>query len=60
MSLMPKQRSKEERRAAVVKSRRYFRRMGFRRLGRSPYYVLSMSQVMPTATELLGGTPPRS
>ena len=57
MSLMPKQRSKEERRAAVVKLRRYFRRMGFRRLGRSPYYALSMSQVTPTAAELLGRGP---
>ena len=32
--------------------RRYFRRMG-----RSPYYALSMSQVAPGATELLGGRP---
>jgi hypothetical protein len=32
--------------------------MGFKRLGRTPYYALSMSQVTPTAAELLGGTPP--
>jgi hypothetical protein len=56
-SWLPKQKSKEERRAAVVKLRRYFRRMGFRRLGRSPYYALSMSQVTPSATELLGPSP---
>jgi hypothetical protein len=54
-SWLPKHTSKEERRAATVKLRRYFRRMGFRRLGRTPYYALSMSQVTPGAAELLGG-----
>jgi hypothetical protein len=54
-SWLPKHTSKEQRRAATVKLRRYFRRMGFRRLGRTPYYALSMSQVTPGATELLGG-----
>jgi hypothetical protein len=56
-SWLPMQRSKEERRAAVVKLRRYFRRMGFRRLGRSPYYALPLNQVTPTAKELLGHGP---
>jgi hypothetical protein len=54
-SWLPKHTSKEERRAATDKLRRYFRRVGFRRLGRSPNYALSMSQVTPTAEGLLGG-----
>lgn len=38
--------------------RRYYRRMGFERLGRTPYYVLPLNQVTPTAAELLvGGRP---
>jgi hypothetical protein len=57
---LPKHENKEERREAMVTLRRYFRRMGFRRLGRSPYYALAMNQVTPNATELLGGTPPNS
>jgi hypothetical protein len=56
-SWVPKHTSKGERRAATVKLRRYFRRMGFRRLGRTPYYALSMSQVTPTVAELLGRGP---
>lgn len=53
-SWLPRHPGKMGRREATVKLRRYFRRMGFRRLGRSPYYALSMSQVTPTAAELLG------
>jgi hypothetical protein len=56
-SWLPRQTSKEARRQSTIKLRRYFRRMGFRRLGRSPYYALSMSQVTPSAAELLGGEP---
>jgi hypothetical protein len=55
-SWLPKQTSKEERRAATVRLRWYFRRMGFRRLGRSPYYALPLNQVTPSAAELLGGS----
>jgi hypothetical protein len=55
---LPRQRTKEERRSATVKLRQYFRRMGFRRLGRTPYYALPMSQLTPGAAELLGGRPP--
>jgi hypothetical protein len=29
--------------------------MGFRRLGRTPYYALPLNQVTPDAAELLGG-----
>ncbi|AWM35745.1 hypothetical protein GobsT_65620 [Gemmata obscuriglobus] len=43
----------EERRAATVRLRRYYRRMGFSRLGRTPYYALPLNRVTPTATELL-------
>ena len=33
--------------------RRYFRRMGFVRLGRTPYYALPMLTSTPAAEELL-------
>lgn len=54
-SWLPRHESKEERREATIKLRRYFRRMGFRRLGRTPYYALPLNQVTPSAAELLGG-----
>ena len=50
---LPFHRTKNERRAATVRVRRYFRRMGFERLGRTPYYALPLNQVVPTAKELL-------
>lgn len=56
-SWVPKHRTKEERRDAAVSLRRYYRRMGFRRLGRSPYYALPTGQVTPGAMELLGRNP---
>jgi hypothetical protein len=33
--------------------RRYFRRLGFERLGKSPFYAMPMALVTPTAEELL-------
>ena len=54
-SWVPRQESREKRREAVVRLRRYYRRLGFERLGRTPYYALSPSQVNPTAAELLRG-----
>ena len=42
------------RRAACVRLRHHFRRMGFVRVGRTPYYVLSLTQILPTAAQLLG------
>ncbi len=51
---LPRHQSKGERRAAAVRLRGHFRRMGFSRLGRTPYYALPMNQVVPTAAELLG------
>ncbi len=42
-----------ERNAARVKLRRYLKRMGFRRIGRSPYYGLSMTHVTPSVEDLL-------
>jgi GNAT superfamily N-acetyltransferase len=43
--------------AGTGRLRRYFRRMGFRRLGRSPYYALPLNLVTPTADRLLDPTP---
>lgn len=52
---LPRHATTDDRRAAVVSLRRYFRRMGFERLGRTRYYVLPLNQVTPTAEELLRG-----
>jgi hypothetical protein len=51
---LPRHTTKEERKAATVRLRRYFRRMGFRRLAQTPYYALSLTQITPAANELLG------
>src|SRR5262249_29165994 len=45
--------SREAVREAVRKLRRYFKRMGFQRIGRSPYYGLSMGRQTPTVADLL-------
>jgi hypothetical protein len=45
--------TREARRDAVVKLRRYFRQMGFERIGRTCYYGLSMARRTPTLGELL-------
>ena len=50
---LPRLSSKDDARDGAVRLRRYFRRMGFRRLGRTPYYAMSLNQVTPTAAELL-------
>jgi hypothetical protein len=50
---LPRHKSKEERRASTVRLRQYFRRMGFERLGRTPYYALPLNQPTPNAEELL-------
>lgn len=57
---IPRQGNKEERREAKVRLRQYFKRMGFVRLGRTPFYALPLNQVTPSAGELLGGVPPES
>lgn len=54
---LPRAEDKEQRLEARVKLRRYFRRMGFRRLDRTPYYALSLHQITPNAKELLGREP---
>jgi GNAT superfamily N-acetyltransferase len=54
-SWLPRPASREERRIGLLNLRRYYRRMGFRRLGRTPYYALPLNQVTPTAEEILRG-----
>jgi hypothetical protein len=49
---IPRQ-SPEKRKKATVKLRGYSRKMGFERIGRSPYYRLSMARKTPSAEELL-------
>jgi hypothetical protein len=46
---LPRQKTAE----AVRKLRRYFRQMGFERIGRTCYYGLSMARLTPTLTDLL-------
>jgi hypothetical protein len=52
-SWLPRHDSDEDRKRAVVKLRRYFRHMGFERIGRSCYYGLSMARLTPTLSDLL-------
>lgn len=58
-SWIPRNKGKKTRREAELKLRRYFRRMGFERIGRSPYYAMPLNQVTPSARELLRGVPRR-
>lgn len=53
LSWLPAHASPHARRFAAVKLRRYYRRMGFVRLGRTPYYALPMMKKTPTAEDLL-------
>jgi hypothetical protein len=50
---LPEHKTDDESKAATVKLRRYFRRMGFERLGRTPYYILPTALKTPNADELL-------
>jgi hypothetical protein len=52
-SWIPRQATRGARREAVLRLRRYFRRLGFTRLDRTPYYVLSLARRVPTLAELL-------
>jgi hypothetical protein len=51
---LPRHPTADAKRAARVRLRQYFRRMGFVRLGRTPYYALPLNLVTPGADELLG------
>ncbi len=50
---LPRAATADERQAVTRKLRRYVKKMGFRRIDRSPYYGLSMTHVMPTVEDLL-------
>ena len=50
---IPKPRTKDARKDAVVGLRSYFRQMGFKRIGRSGYYALSNTLKTPIAKDLL-------
>jgi hypothetical protein len=50
---LPRPETPEAERLARKKLRRYVRRMGFERIGRTPFYGLSMARVTPTVEELL-------
>lgn len=50
---LPGQKTRESRKQAVLHLRRYFRQMGFERIGRTCYYGLSMARKVPTLADLL-------
>jgi hypothetical protein len=50
---VPRHETPEAEKLAAWRLRRYFRRMGFERIGRTPYYGLSMTRVTPTLADLL-------
>jgi hypothetical protein len=52
-SWIPKHDTKEERKIARRKLRRHFRRLGFERIGRTPYYGLSTAKRKPSAEDVL-------
>jgi hypothetical protein len=52
-SWLPRRKRSEDRKQAVLTLRRYFRQMGFERIGRTCYYGLSMARQTPTLAELL-------
>ncbi len=52
-SWIPRQATPEGRREAVLRLRRYYRRLGFTRLDGTPYYALSLARKVPTLAELL-------
>jgi hypothetical protein len=52
-SWIPEHQDQEARKEAVGKLRRYFRRMGFERIARSPYFALPMARLTPSAEDLL-------
>lgn len=52
-SWLPWQETPQERKEAGKKLRRYFRRMGFQRIGKTSFYGLSMVQKTPSLQDLL-------
>jgi hypothetical protein len=50
---LPWPQTAEAKKLAVSKLRRYFRLMGFERIGRTCYYGMSMARQTPTLSELL-------
>jgi len=52
-SWIPLATGKQSRREAAVKLRQHYRRMGFVRLGRTPYYALPMMKTTPSVEELM-------
>jgi len=54
--------TKEKRRAGKAKLRQYFKRLGFRRIGRTVYYGLSTAYITPKFEDVLrqGGTMSRA
>jgi hypothetical protein len=52
-SWLPAHGTAEGRKRAVLTLRRYFRQVGFERIGRTYYYGMSMSRRTPTLAELL-------
>jgi hypothetical protein len=56
-SWLPRLQTKDAWCKAVVKLRRYYRQMGFERIGHSAYYGLSMAHKTPSLADLLRRSP---
>jgi hypothetical protein len=52
-SWLPEHETVEQKKAGVRKLRRYFRRLGFRRIDKCPYFYLSMTRQAPSLADLL-------
>jgi hypothetical protein len=52
-SWLPSHKTAETRKQAVLTLRRYFRQVGFERIGRTCFYGMSMSRQLPTLADLL-------
>jgi hypothetical protein len=54
---VPRHETADARKEAVRKLRRYYRQMGFTRIGRTRYYALPLARLVPTLSDLLRGEP---
>jgi hypothetical protein len=52
-SWVPRNETREAEKQAARKLRRYFKKMGFERIGKTSYYGLSLTRVTPTLADLL-------
>jgi hypothetical protein len=54
---IPRQETEAEEKASKKRLRRYFRQLGFRRVGRTRFFGMSLAQVVPTLADLIRPVP---